>query len=36
MQSKTTETAHSKKCEMTACTDGTVIGGRLQKCGRKR
>ena len=32
MQIKTIETAHNKKCEMTACTDGTVIVGRLQKC----
>jgi hypothetical protein len=35
MQSKTAETAHNKKFEMTAYTDGVVIVWRLQKCGRK-
>jgi len=35
MQIKTTETTHNEKSEMTACTDGIVTVGRLQKCGRK-
>jgi hypothetical protein len=36
MQIKTTVTAHNKKFDMTAYTDGIVIVQRLQKCRSKR